>query len=107
MKKMINKVKISNRLVDGKGGSMYSVQVNGEEMSSKIQGLTLEMDALSVPTLVLRMPVDEIEVEVDCETGKKDSWEFIENIARNVGKAFYEQIESVLRKEKHGEVDEK
>lgn len=102
----MNKVKIIHR-INEKNGVECSIQINGEEMSSKIQGLTLEMDALSIPTLVLRMPVDEIEVEVDCKIGKKDSLKLIENIATKVSNELGKKIECVLCMKKQGEVDEK
>lgn len=101
----MNELKISYKI--NNDGVRCSVKVNGEEMANKIQELTLEMSAESIPIITLKMPVDEIELETPCETCKDDTWERIKEVTDKIGEEISKQIKLRVNQAKHGEVDEK
>lgn len=116
----MNKVKIRYKLEGD--GVKCRVEVNGYEIANKIQGLTMNLSAGSVPKVVFEVPttdievdidgivkgfpVNEIEVETPYETDEGDTWERIKEVTSKISEEIDKQLKSPTNQIKCGEVDE-
>lgn len=64
----MNKLKITTNVANNR---IASVVINGEEISYKISGLTLEMKGGEYPRALIEVPLSEIEVEGEFDVLKK------------------------------------
>lgn len=64
----MNNLKITTNYVDGR---LANVVLNGEDISNKITGLTLEMKGGKIPKASIEFPLSEIEVDGDFEVLNK------------------------------------
>ena len=107
----MNKLKITTNVANNR---IASVVINGEEISYKISGLTLEMKGGEYPRALIEVPLSEIEVEGEFDVLKKipeeerksisfnfesikaeiDPEEFIEELGTSLEKALMEVSKS-------------
>ena len=63
----MNELKITTSCIDGK---LANVELNGEDISYKITGLTLKMKGGKFPKALIEFPLSEIEVDGNFEVVK-------------------------------------
>lgn len=66
----MNELKITTSYIDGK---LANVVLNGEDISSKVTGLTLEMKGGKIPKALIEFPLSEVEVDGNFEVVKNIS----------------------------------
>lgn len=64
----MNRLKITTNGYDNR---LTSVVLNGEEISYKISGLTLQMEGGKIPKAIIKVPLSEVEIDGDFEVLKK------------------------------------